>query len=134
MEITTEIMKTFGQEMAKLFSGKITEEELENQAAEVWTELTEHSYRYGERQKSQLEKLIEEEITNKVIEKVREMLKAPRCEEMVKKEAEEIVLGAREKAAEMLTERLAQGIAEAPFLNYNIIEAGSIIAGAIANR
>lgn len=134
MELTAEITKVFGQEMAKLFAGQISEEELNKTAQEAWRELNEHEYRYGDRQKSKLEKMISELITNKVMEKVEELLKVPQNAELINKEATRIVLEARSKASELIISKMAEGIAAAPFIDWNMQEMASQISYAIVNR
>ena len=134
MELTAEITKVFGQEMAKLFTDQISEEELKKKAQEAWQELNNHEYRYGDRQKSQLEKLINEKIIEKVLAKVEELLEVPQNKEVINREAERIVLEAREKASRMIIEKMAYGISEAPFINWNIQELASKISYAIMNR
>lgn len=133
MELTTEITKVFGQEMAKLFTETLDEEELKQTAKKAWQELNNHEYRYGDRQKSQLEKMIDELITNKVLEKVEELLKEPQNKEFLDKEAERIISEAKKKASNMMIDRLAEGIAEAPFINWNIQSMSNQIASAICN-
>ena len=134
MELTAEITKVFGKEMAKLFADQISEEELTKTAQEAWRELNNHEYRYGDRQKSQLEKLINEKIIEKVLTKVEELLEVPQSKEVINREAERIVLEARKKASEMIIERMANGISETPFINWNIQELASKISYAIMNR
>lgn len=133
MELTTEITKVFGQEMAKLFTETLDEEEMKQTAKKAWQELNNHEYHYGDRQKSQLEKMIEELVTNKVLEKVKELLKEPQNEDIINKEAVRIVLEARKKASDMMIDKLAEGIAEAPFIDWNMQSMASMISSAICN-
>ena len=134
MELTAEITKVFGTEMAKLFAEQISEEELTKTAQEAWRELNNHEYRYGDRQKSKLEKMISEMITDKVMDKVEELLKVPQNAEVINKEATRIVLEARSKASELIIERMAEGISSAPFINWNMQELASQITYALVNR
>lgn len=134
MELTAEITKVFGQEMAKLFADQISEEELKNTAQEAWKDLNYQDYRYGSYERSQIEKLIDEAIIRKVMGKVEEILNQPRSEEEIKKEAERIVNEAREKANQLLIDRMAEGIANSPFIDWNLKAPLNDIACAVMSR
>lgn len=134
MELTAEITKVFGQEMAKLFADQISEEELKNTAQEAWKDLNHQDYRYGSYERSQIEKLIDEAIIRKVMGKVDEILNQPRSKEEIKKEAERIVNEAREKANQLLIDRMAEGMANSPFIDWNLKAPLSDIACALMSR
>ena len=133
MELTTEITKVFGQEMAKLFTETLNEEEMKQTAEKAWRELNNHEYRYGERQKSQLEVMIDELVADKVVEKVKELLQEPQNKDLIDKEAKRIVFEARKKASDMMIDKLAEGMVEAPFINWNIQSMTNQIASVICN-
>ena len=132
MEMTTEITKVFGNEMAKLFASTVSEEEMKKTASEVWEKLKKHECSgFGTRYESELEKLIKAAIIDKVMEKVDELLQRPRDKEALNREAANIVLEARKKANEMIIENLAEGMAKTPFIDYNLQQMAAHISHAI---
>ena len=113
MDINTlnaEITKSFGSEMAKLYSGAISEEELRSTAADAFNKLTAHQYSYGKALPSKLDTMIQELLVEKLKSYVEEIFNQPKVQEQIKKDAEEIVKLAREKSSEMLVDALAQNI------------------------
>lgn len=119
MEINTEINKVFGREMAALFAANISEEELKSKCEEAWQEITERPYRYGNHERSILDKLISEEITKRVMIKVDEILKTPIPDEQIQKEANEIAEEAKKRAHEMMVNTIARNISNGMFNDYS---------------
>lgn len=138
MEINTEINKVFGEEMAKLFANKVSEEELEKKSREAWDEITKRPFSYSRQEKSQLEKMVHDQIVAKILSKVEEILKEPVSEELVKQQAREIANRAKEKATEMMIDTIAQNISNRMFNNmsdsYAITNGCSLIAEALLHR
>lgn len=111
MDINTlnaEITKSFGSEMAKVYCGSISEEELKKTATDVFKSLTEHKYEYGKMLPSKLETIIQEMMIDKLRTKIIAILCLPDIQAEITKDAQEIVKQAREKASEMLVDTLAQ--------------------------
>ena len=131
MEINTEISKVFGEEMAKLFASQISEEEMQKAAAEAWEKLRHHEWKYGSRQDSRFDNLIEAHIVRRLMEEVEKKLAEPEPAEEIEKEVISIVAEAKAKAREMIVERLAEGYARAPFINYDLQELSSNISRAV---
>ena len=138
MEINTEINKVFGQEMAALFVANISEEELKSKCEEAWQEITKRPYRYGNHERSILDKLISEEITKRVMVKVDEILKTPIPDEQIQKEANEIAEEAKKRAHEVMVDTIARNISDRIFNSYSdsyAIQNGCCqIAQAIMNK
>ena len=112
MEINAEMNKVFGQEMAKLFAATIDEEELKEKAQEVWREMNyqERSY-YNSRTNSKIERYIEDQILNRLYEKIENILKEPINEEMLEKKAREIIDKARRAGEEAIIRDMAHHMA-----------------------
>ena len=138
MEINTEINKIFGEEMAKLFANQVSEEELEKKSREAWDEITKRPFSYGRQEKSQLEKMVHDQIVAKILSKVEEILKEPVSEELVQQQARDIANRAKEKATEMMIDTIAQNISNRMFNNmsdsYAINDGCARIAAAITQR
>lgn len=109
MEINAEMNKVFGQEMAKLFAATIDEEELKEKAQEVWREMNyqERSY-YNSRTNSKIERYIEDQILNRLYEKIETILKEPINEEVLEKKAREMVDKARRAGEEAIIRDMAK--------------------------
>lgn len=106
--LNTEITKTFGSEMAKVYCGSISEEELKKTTTDVFNQLTAHRYDYGKTLPSKLESLIQEMMIDKLRTKITAILCLPDVQAEITKDAQEIVKQAREKASEMLIDTIAQ--------------------------
>ena len=132
MEINTEINKVFGEQMATLFASKISEEELESKSNAAWKELNERPFSYTRDAKTELEKLIREQIVKRVLAKVEELLSKPVPEEKIKQEAERIITEAKEKAHKLLVDGIAENIKENT-LNGSITYAINNACGAITS-
>lgn len=138
MEINTEINKIFGEEMAKLFANKVSEEELEKKSREAWDEITKRPYSFYNNEKSQLEKMIHDQIVARILSKVEEILKEPVPEEMINQQARDIANRAKEKATEMMIDTIAKNISNRMFNDmsdsYAIINGCAQVADAIRQR
>ena len=112
MEINTEMNKVFGQEMAKLFAATIDEEELKAQAQNAWDDLNKSSWTYGSRQKSDMQKYIQEQILNRLYNKIQEILEEPINEEILEAKAREMVEKARKAGEEAIIKDMAYHMTE----------------------
>ena len=90
MEINAEMNKVFGEEMAKLFSATITEEEMRQKASEAWREIN-HRNNNCYDSKSQFDKIVNQQIASEVTAKIDELLKTEEYQAKLKNEAEQIV-------------------------------------------
>lgn len=111
MELNTEINRVFGQEMAKLFSSHISDEELLTRAKEVWHQMTREEYVYGQSKGSQIDNIIKREFGERMAGAVRDIVQTEEFAERSKKEAEaivtEIVTETHKKMVEEVSSRLA---------------------------
>lgn len=108
MELTTEITKVFGEEMAKIFSNSLSEEELQKTAKEAWIKVNEHPWRYGEHQDSELDSALKGQIFKKIFELVNEELKTnPITMEEGKEIAKRVIDNAKIAAEKALTDHVA---------------------------
>ena len=108
MELTTEITKVFGEEMAKIFSNSLSEEELQKTAKESWKKINEHTWRYGEQQDSELDSALKREIFKKIFGFVNEELKTnPITMDESKEIARRVIANAKIAAEKTLTDHVA---------------------------
>ena len=131
MDLSAELTKSFGEEIAKIFAATISEDEIKETAKKVYDEMNKHSYSYGKCEKSELERLIDSNIVKRVNENIADILGTNESKEQLKKDAEEIVSKARALAKERLVERLADGMVSSALYEHNLGDLGSRIAYAI---
>ena len=72
MELNAEINKVFGEEMAKLFAVKFSEEEMERYANVAWKSLIQKSNTYWENE-SEIDKAVKRAMLDKMQEKIKEV-------------------------------------------------------------
>ena len=108
MELNAEMNKIFGQEMAKLFSATISEEELQRKAREVWKDLNRREDSWGCRRDPEIERFIKEEILKRLYEKIQAILEEPVSDEILEKKAREMVEAARKAGEEAIVKDMAQ--------------------------
>lgn len=109
MEISANIEKVFGNELAKLYCEQISEEELKETASRLYASVSKGAYAYGNYNKSELEKAINKVFVEKLAEIVNELLSTPESKEMLRNEAETIIEEARKAAHEKLVEKISNG-------------------------
>lgn len=107
MNITANIEKAFGNELAKIYAETIPEEELKRTAREIFSSLT--SYK-GHIPGSSLEKEIAMYFTVKIKEEVDSILSSEECKIDVREEAMRVIKKSREKAEEYIVEGTAKTI------------------------
>lgn len=110
MDISANIEKVFGEELAKLYSEQIGEEELKEAAQKAYDSISKHPYNYGNYNKSPLEEAIEKVFIKKVSEAFTEILSTQQSKEDIRQEAELIIEEAKKVAHEKLVERISDGI------------------------
>ena len=113
MEISAEINKTFGEEMAKLFAAKISDEELMSTAQKVWNNLLKVDnsiYSVGARREPEIEQLIKEQILKRLYSKIEDILAEPVSEEILEKKAREMVESARKIGEETIIKHIANNM------------------------
>ena len=111
MEITTEISKIFGTEMAKLFASQISEEEMNKQARAIWNELTREQFNsWGDRKDTVLQAQIKDVLIMRLHEKITEILNQPEGAEELEAKAREMVAQARKIAEEAMVHHIAENM------------------------
>ena len=110
MEITAEMNKVFGQEMAKLFAATISEEELTTKANIAWDMLNQRDYSWGSRRDTEIERLVREQILARIHEKVKTILEEPIADEILEKRAREMVEEARKAGEEAIIQDIAHNL------------------------
>lgn len=113
MEITTEINKIFGEEMAKIFANKISEEELENTARKIWDDMSlEKTSWSGAREEPEIKRLVKEVIVKRLYSKIEEILSEPINEEQLEIKARNMVEMARKIGEEAIIRDMANNLAK----------------------
>lgn len=113
MEISAEINKIFGEEMAKLFASKISDEELMSTAQKVWNNLLkvdDNIYSVGARREPEIERLVKEQILKRLYSKIKDILAEPVSEELLEKKAREMVESARRIGEETIIKDMANNM------------------------
>lgn len=112
MDINTEINKVFGNEMAKLFAGTISEEQLKATAEKIWIDMNKSERdTWGKRRDSEIERRIKEKIMDRLYDKIKAILDEPVNEELLEKHAREMVAKAREAGEEIIIRDMAKNYA-----------------------
>lgn len=112
MNINTEINKVFGNEMAKLFAGTISEEQLKATAEKIWIDMNKSERdTWGKRRDSEIERRIKEKIMDRLYDKIKAILDEPVNEELLEKHAREMVAKAREAGEEIIIRDMAKNYA-----------------------
>ena len=78
MDINTEINKVFGNEMAKLFAGTISEEQLKATAEKIWIDMNKSEMdTWGKRRDSEIERCVKEKIMDRLYGEIKAILDEP---------------------------------------------------------
>lgn len=113
MEISTEINKVFGAEMARLFSDQITEEQLREAAEKAWIELNKKDSNFSNNYHGQ--SVLEREIKNQIFlrfkDEVEKILESESVQVDIEARAKELVKEIRKRAEEKIIERTSNNIA-----------------------
>jgi len=120
MEISTEINKVFGEEMAKIFANKISEEELENTARKIWNDMNLEKRSWsGSREEPEIERLVKEQIVKRLYEKIESILSEPLNDELLETKARNMVETARKIGEEAIIKDMANNMAKNVLSVYN---------------
>ena len=111
MEISAEINKVFGTEMAKLFAENITEEEMQQYARKAWSELNKKDNSYFASGQSKLEDMVQKEVAKRLQEQIEAFLDTETVKADIQAEAEKIVTKIRERTAEKFIEEASNMLA-----------------------
>lgn len=111
MELTAEITKVFGQEMAKLFAAQISEEEMMKQANEAWKQLNHRESSYWSTKDSEIDKLIKKICTDRLKEQIEEVTSTDTFKEqmvsLAQQMVDEIVDETHKKIVATVSDRMA---------------------------
>ena len=131
MELTAELTKAFGGELAKIFSSTIPEEEIKELAHKAYADVSARKFTYHGTEASKLETAISELVLGKILEEIKEQLNSDEGKQLVRESAERIIKTAREKSEGMLVDVLASHICSAHFPNGDMMGLANQIAYAI---
>ena len=116
MELSAEINRVFGQEMAKIFAGSIDENELKTLANDEWQRYlaSKYTYTYSNRDyheyESQASFLIKKEFANLLKDEVEKLTSTDKFKEEMKSMAESIVndviAETRRKMIDIISDRM----------------------------
>jgi len=114
MEISAEVNKIFGTEMAKMFAEQISEEEMQKYAKDAWKLLTSKPssqwVSFGT-QPSQLENMVKKEVAKRLQAQIEAFLDTETVKADIQAEAEKIVTKIRERTAEKFVEEASNMLA-----------------------
>lgn len=113
MQISTEINKIFGEEMAKIFANKISDEELEETARKIWDDMNLEKRNWsGAREEPEIKRLVKEAIVKRLYEKIEEILREPINDELLEIKARSMVEMARKIGEETIIRDMANNLAK----------------------
>lgn len=111
MELNTEINRVFGEEMAKVFSRSIPEEEIMNAAKEAWKQLNYRESSYWSTKDSQIDKLVKSVCLDRLKEEVEKITSTDEFKlqmaVLAKQIVDEIIEETHKKTVEEISNRLA---------------------------
>lgn len=110
MELNAEINKVFGEEMAKLFAAKFSEEEMERYANVAWKALIKKGNGYWENE-SEIDKAVKRAMLDKMQEKIQEITGTEEFKinmsELAKMIVNEIIDETHKKMVDSVSDQLA---------------------------
>lgn len=111
MELNTEINRVFGEEMAKVFSKSISQEEIMNAAKEAWKQLNYRESSYWNTKDSQIDKLIKSVCLDRLKEEVEKITSTDdfkaQMAVLAKQIVDEIIEETHKKTVDEISNRLA---------------------------
>ena len=111
MELNTEINRVFGEEMAKVFSKSISEEEIMKAAREAWKQLNNTESSYWNTKESQIDKLVKSVCLDRLKEEVEKITSTDEFKlqmaVLAKQIVDEIIEETHKKTVEEISNRLA---------------------------
>ena len=111
MEISTEINKIFGQEMARLYAEKISDEEMLKVAQACWRSmLTDNAGNSWNRRETEVDKIIKRELDKKLSAACEKILSSEEAQIDIEKKAKEMIEKIRQQAEEKIIERTSDVI------------------------
>ena len=110
MELNAEINKVFGQEMAKLFAAKFSEEEMERYANVAWKSLINRGSGYWSNE-SEIDKAVKCEMLDAMQEKIKEITGTEEFQNNMSKLAKTIVNEIIDKTHEKMVESVSNQLA-----------------------
>ena len=113
MELNAEINRIVGEETAKLLVARMSDEEISNLAKDSLKFITSRKNDWGKTQASMLDDRIKEQLEEKVIERVNELLKEEITVDFIEKEARAIVDEAKKAYKEVMVQLIAERMASA---------------------
>lgn len=123
MELNAEINKIFGEEMAKIFSQTMTEGELKEKAESAWRSLNRSPERWSQDKRTDMQKLVEKAIGDKVQNRIEELLETEEYQKRLIEEAEEIIREAKENAHKEMVKFVASNLLQQSLAPEYAIEA-----------
>ena len=111
MELTTEINKIFGQEMAKLYAEKIREEDLVQKAIDIWHELNKTQNEWGDRRKSKFEIELEGLVMARFGEACKKILDTEEVKADIERQSKDIIAKIREETERKIIDRTSDVLA-----------------------
>ena len=111
MEISAEINKIFGTEIAKIFAEQISEDEMQQYARNAWKTLTMKSGSQWFAQNSTLENMVEKEVAKRLQEQVEALLDTETVKADIHAEAEKMVTEIRKRTVEKFVEAASDMLA-----------------------
>ena len=111
MELNTEINRVFGEEMAKVFSKSISEEEIMKAAMEAWKQLNYRESSYWNTKESQIDKLVKSVCLDRLKEEVEKITSTDEFKlqmaVLAKQIVDEIIEETHKKTVEEISNRLS---------------------------
>lgn len=110
MELNAEINKVFGEEMAKLFAAKFSEEEMKSYANDAWKTLADRGNGYWSKE-SEIDKAVKRAMLDKMQEKIKEVTETEEFQNnmsaLAKTIVNEIIDETHKKMVDSISDRLA---------------------------
>lgn len=122
MEMLADISKVFGQEMAKLYSESISEDEMRKKAWEIWSELNKSNYW----ERSKFDREVETQILSRLRDAIQKILDSEEVTIDIESKAQEVIKAVRKRAEEKMIESASSTIA-AMFSNHDGFSLGHVI-------
>ena len=110
MEISTEINKIFGQEMARLYAETISEKEMVEFARTCWRNMLYDKSSGWTNRESEAEKVIRRELEKKLSAACEKILSSEEAQIDIEKKAKEMIDKIRQQAEEKIIERTSDVI------------------------
>ena len=118
MNISAKVDEVFGNQLATLFAAEISDEDLLATARKAYNEL---NAKGPYNRDSRFEEILKDKLIKRYVQKIEEFLSLPAVEEEeVNERAKRIISAAHNKAEEILTNNLAEGMAKSATYNLDV--------------